>query len=75
MIPQRDNRLIACLPNSGPAFGWNDMTISDKCDVNKTSIGDFPCTYNREGNPYKPDSQESWTTFSGAQVGKTFKVL
>ena len=75
MIPFRDNRLITCLPNSGPAFGWNDLMISDNCNAKKTSIGDFPCTYNREEKPYKNDSQESWTNYSGSPSGNKFKVI
>ena len=71
----RNNRLICCQKSSGPAFGWNDLVIADRCDINAYSLSDFPCTYNRQGSAYKQDSQESRASFSGATQGLKFKVI
>ena len=74
MVPQRENRLINCNQQLGPSFGFNDLTLVDRCDLNVASMADFPCTFNREGSPYKPDTQESWFAFSGAKKGYRFRV-
>ena len=74
MVPLRHNRLIRCNNKVGPDFGSCDLTLTDRCNTNSTSFGDFPSTFNREGCPYKPDVQESWTAFTGTKSGYKFRV-
>ena len=72
MAPERDNRLIYCSSDCGPAFGWNDLLLSDRCNT-EPSMADFPCTFNRQGYPYKRDDQKSWNAFTGVRSG--YKLL
>ena len=75
MIPQRDNRLICCKSDFGPIFSWNDFAISDQCDKKRTSLADFPGTFNKAYNPYPQDEQESRRALCGVSEGINFKVV
>ena len=74
LVAQRDNRLIKCQSDSGPAFGWNDLVLGDRCNVEKSFISDFPGTFNKDCNSYMHDEQESRTAFSGVPLGIKMRV-
>ena len=74
MIAQRNNRLICCNSSCGPNFGWNDLVISDNCNLYSSSLAEFPCTFNRDGSPYRQEAQESLVAFTGVTSGIKFKV-
>ena len=59
-MAQGQNSLIYNFSDMGPTFGnGHDLQIADLCNSNNNSVGNFPCTYNRERQPYK-SGQESW---------------
>ena len=60
--------------SSGPRFGNGyDIYISDKCNVNVSSNSNFPTSFNCLGQYSK--GQASYTAFSGAVNGSSYKVV
>ena len=56
----------------GPRFGGGcDLYLSNQCNVNNNSNGNFPHSYN---NGKYQKNQASYTAFSGQTSGYQFKV-
>ena len=75
MTLTRPQYAILCSSVYGPIFGGGaDICISDKCDANSNSHANFPSSYNFASKPYA-NSQASYSAFSGATNGRSFKVV
>ena len=63
-----NSNLICCYDDYGPWFGWSALGIGDRCDVKVSSTAyGIGGSYNVEGpNKYTWNSQETWTTTTGA---------
>jgi hypothetical protein len=59
---------ICCTSDEGPAFGCNDMTVSDNCNRNRHS---YTCGYG--DRRYESDSHFEWF-YTGAQYFKVKEI-
>lgn len=77
---EKKNKAIYCSIHSGPAFGEYslflfslDISLSDRCNLNKNSFSNFPWCYSGN-NKFKANDQDSCTKFCGNPSGMNFRV-